>query len=66
MSVLMDFMTVKDGEFHPVWYNKIGKLNVFLGGTIEGEVQMRRRFAFPSSSRSCPKAVSSTLEFVRV
>jgi len=36
----MDFMT-KDGEFHPVWYNEIVKWNVFLGGTIEGEVRVR-------------------------
>jgi hypothetical protein len=40
VSVLMDFMT-KDGEFHPVWYNEIVKWNVFLGGTIEGEVRVR-------------------------
>lgn len=31
----------KDGEFHPVWYNKAVKWNVFLGGTIEGEVRVR-------------------------
>jgi hypothetical protein len=40
ITVIMDFMT-KDGEFHPVWYNENVKWNVFLGGTIEGEVRVR-------------------------
>ena len=36
----MDFMT-KGAEFDPVWYNDAVQWNVFLGGTIEGEVRIR-------------------------
>ena len=39
-TVLMDFMT-KGGASHPVWYDEIVKWQVFLGGSIEGEVRMK-------------------------
>jgi hypothetical protein len=39
-KVLMDFMT-KGGASHPVWYDEIVKWQVFLGGSIEGEVRMK-------------------------
>ena len=39
-TLLMDFMT-KGGASHPVWYDEITKWNVFLGGSIEGEVRIK-------------------------
>jgi len=39
-AILLDFMT-KGGQGHPVWWDENAKWNVFLGGTIEGEIRLR-------------------------
>lgn len=39
-KVLLDFMT-KGGQSHPVWWDERVKWNVFLGGSIRGEVRQR-------------------------